>query len=272
MENYEELLVAIINNISDFEIARDKHWYRIPKTSVNKFLNKRWPPKWIAFYFSGRIKKYPFMIKYFAQVTSINLVSRKTLLPYEQTDTKANKKYFKISFNKLLELPKPIISRKWRRIVFIQTTLNKFQIAVEINDLYDGSPLEDRLWAELKRNEIEAQRQELVQIDNNFYFLDFAVYCRNGKLDLETDGDRWHHDPVKAEQDNIRDNALSTIGWNIMRFNSTQIHEQINTYCVPKIKSKINNLGGVVINETFSKRFYQIPSAPSQFDLFEIMD
>ena len=27
-----EVLIAILNNILDFNVARDKHWYRIPKT------------------------------------------------------------------------------------------------------------------------------------------------------------------------------------------------------------------------------------------------
>ena len=30
MGNRNEVLVAILNNPSDFEVARDKHWYRVP--------------------------------------------------------------------------------------------------------------------------------------------------------------------------------------------------------------------------------------------------
>jgi hypothetical protein len=31
MTDRGEVLVAILNNVLDFKIARDKHWYRIPK-------------------------------------------------------------------------------------------------------------------------------------------------------------------------------------------------------------------------------------------------
>lgn len=43
------VLVTIMNNPRDFEIARDSHWYRIPKDSVDKWLVKSWPPEWLAF-------------------------------------------------------------------------------------------------------------------------------------------------------------------------------------------------------------------------------
>ena len=45
-----EVLVAIMNNKSDFAIAREEGWYRIPVVSADRFLRSRWPPKWLAFY------------------------------------------------------------------------------------------------------------------------------------------------------------------------------------------------------------------------------
>ncbi|MBN1936850.1 MAG: hypothetical protein JW934_19470 [Anaerolineae bacterium] len=39
-----------MNNIADFEIVRDDHWYRIPVSSQKKWLEQRWPPEWLAFY------------------------------------------------------------------------------------------------------------------------------------------------------------------------------------------------------------------------------
>ncbi len=43
-----EVLVAILNNLLDFAVARDQHWYRIPTSSVHKWLKGRWPPEWVA--------------------------------------------------------------------------------------------------------------------------------------------------------------------------------------------------------------------------------
>jgi very-short-patch-repair endonuclease len=266
----DELLVGIINNVSDFKIIRDKHWYRIPVDIAGKRLKKRWPPKWIAFYHSGAIKNHPFLISHYAEIKSIVVASRSELFPDEPSSQNSNKIYYKIVFDKLQTLPKPILSRRWRRIVFIQTTYKKFFNAVEINDLFDESALEDKLWAELKRNKIEAERQELVQIENRFYFLDFAIYCIKGKLDIEADGDEWHHNPNAAEKDNLRNNDLSSKGWNIIRFNSDQIQEKISTYCIPKIKNSINNQGGIGIDHYFAKRFEEFnEDGDYQYNFFD---
>jgi very-short-patch-repair endonuclease len=94
-----------------------------------------------------------------------------------------------------------------------------------------------------------------VQIKNKFYFLDFALYCSKGKLNIETDGDLWHHNPKSARLDNIRNNDLSAYGWSIIRFTSSQIMEQLDNYCIPQVKNNVNNLGGILIDEYFSKRF-----------------
>lgn len=41
MPNKREALIAIINNEQDFKLAHDRHWYRIPVASANKWLLKR---------------------------------------------------------------------------------------------------------------------------------------------------------------------------------------------------------------------------------------
>jgi hypothetical protein len=45
-----EVLVTILNNQLDFAILREQGWYRIPVSSVAKWLDGRWPPRWLAFY------------------------------------------------------------------------------------------------------------------------------------------------------------------------------------------------------------------------------
>lgn len=271
-KNKEELLVGIVNNVSDFEIARDRRWYRIPIDKADKFLKKRWPPKWIAFYYTSSIKDYPQMIIHYAKISAITKAFRKELFPNETNSYKSKRNYYKISFNRVEILPKPILSRRWRRIVFIQTTYKKFVNAVEINDLFDGSSLEDRLWAEFKRNRISAERQEVVKVDDNFYFLDFAIYCKKGKLDIETDGDRWHHDPKSSSKDNLRNNNLSSNGWNVIRFDTQQIREKMESYCIPTIKVSINMLGGIDFDSDSMEKFMKTNPGtiyPTYFEEFE---
>jgi very-short-patch-repair endonuclease len=89
---------------------------------------------------------------------------------------------------------------------------------VEINDLYDESPLEDRLWAELRRFNIPAERQEFITVGKNDYSLDFAVYCDKGNIDIETDGDTYHVNPEGSAKDNMRNNALAAAGWHVLAY------------------------------------------------------
>lgn len=239
-----EVLVAIINNSSDFAIAHDWRWYRIPISSVAKRLKKRWPPRWLAFYFTKVFGHERHAVNYYARVVDIRKVYRWELFQ-DNPPEKRNRQYYQLFLQPLQRLPKPILSRRFRNIIFIPTTWHKFINAVEINDLYDESSLEDRLWAELKRLQIVAERQELIKAREHDYALDFAIYCAEGKIDIETDGDRWHANPERAAKDNVRDNDIKTAGWKVLRFNGKQIRDQMQEYCLPTIKENINQLGGV---------------------------
>jgi len=240
-----EVLVAIMNKPLDFTVARDEHWYRIPQSSVHKWLSGRWPPSWLAFYQTKVFADEAYSVSHYAQVTDIRKVPRQQLFPDQPRDWKSDHLYYQLMLEPLQQLPVPIISRRWRRIIFIPTTWEKFTTAAEINDLYDDSPLEDRLWAEFKRLRISAERQEMVEFRKNYYFLDFALYCASGKLDVETDGDTWHANPEKAKKDNVRDNNIHSLGWKLLRFTSQQIQEEMDEYCIPKISETINMLGGI---------------------------
>jgi very-short-patch-repair endonuclease len=259
-----------MNNQIDFSIARDRHWYRIPVDSVKKWLKEKWPPKWLSFYHTKASEENAHSIRYYARVLRVNKTKRWQLFPERHLDEKSDKLYYQLLIEPLKQLPKPIYSRRWRRIVFIPTTWEKFINAIEINDLYQGSPLEDRLWAELKRLTIPADRQELIRANKRNYFLDFAVYCAKGKLNIETDGDKWHHTPQIAPKDNLRNNDLVTSGWHILRFTTDQICDQMAEYCVPKIVHEINNLGGVEIDHNIHRRIdLKLPGTTFQYGLFE---
>lgn len=270
MSTRGEFLVAILNNQIDFKIVRDQHWYRIPVTSVDRWLSRRWPPKWIAFYQTKAFEIDAHSIKYYSRVIDIRQAYRWQLFPDQPRDEKSDRHYYQLIVEPIQQLPQPIYSRRWRRIIFIPTTWEKFSNAVEINDLYDGSTIEDRLWEELKRLKIQAERQELVEINKRYYFLDFAVYCAKGKLDIETDGDKWHHNPKYAALDNYRNNDITADGWQVLRFTGNQVRDQMEEYCVPKIVENINNLGGVDEEKNFVRRIdLKKPRSTFQYGLFD---
>ena len=245
MPSTGEVLVAILNNQLDMAIALDQHWYRIPVSSAEKWLRDRWPPSWLAFYQTKVFGDDAYAINFVAKVIDIQTARRCELIPEQPADARGNRVYYQVRLGPLQRLPRPIRSRRRRRIVFIPTTHEKFTHAVEINDLYDESPLEDILWAEFRRHMISAERQEFVRVKRRDYALDFAIYCGKGQLDVETDGDTWHPYPEKTSEDNLRDNALQATGWKVLRFNSQQISEQAETYCIETVIDTIGNLGGV---------------------------
>jgi len=268
-----EVLIAIMNNPLDLVIARDQHWYRIPVRSVDNLLRERWPPQWLAFYQTKVFGDEAYAVNYYAHVLDIRKVFRWELFPDQPKDEKAQRRYCQLILSPLQRLPRPILSPHWRRIVFIPTTWEKFVSAVEINDLYDESPLEDRLWAEFKRLKISAERQEFMQVEQRFYALDFAIYCATGNIDVETDGDTWHADPERIPLDNLRDNDLETAGWAVLRFNTHHIQEEMGEYCVPTVVKNINRLGGLEEQKIVPRRIdLDAPAGWQQKTLYDSAD
>ena len=247
-----EALVALVNNWTDWRILQEQLWYRVPVESAPK----RWPPRWIAFYQTKIFRDEAYAVRYFGQVKTIQRATRRELFPDELPNSKSERVYYQVMLESLEPLPRPIISLRLRRIVFISTTYHKLSTAEEINDLYDDSPLEDALWTELKRLSLLAERQYDVSASGSRYFLDFALFCAAGKLDIETDGDRWHADPARIPEDNRRNNALATQGWQVLRFNTHQIREEMAEYCVPRIAETVNQLGGLEGQEAAPRRYY----------------
>ena len=264
-----EVLVAIVNDKRDFAIVQNQNWYRIPVSSVERWLKERWPPQWLAFYQTKVFGDEAYSVSYYAQVLDIRTARRRQLFPNEPPDTKSELTYYKLILGPLRKLPIPILSRRWRRIVFIPTTWRKFINASELNDLYDESPLEDRLWAEFKKHNIPAERQEFITVKQQSYALDFAVYCARGSIDVETDGDSWHANPQKAAEDNVRDNALEAVGWKVLHFSTRQIQEQAEEYCIRTVTKTVNSLGGVDEGRYVPRRIDLRANGSYQLGLFD---
>ena len=255
-----QVLVAIINSKADLAILHDKGWYRVPVASAPK----RWPPQWLAFYQTKIFGDEAYAVRYYGYVTSIRTVERRELFPEEFESPKSDRKYYQIHVEHLETLPRPIYSKRWRRIVFISTTWRKFKRAVEINDLYDDSPLENQLWEKLKALKIDAERQYDLQIAQKRYLLDFAIFCVNGKIDVETDGDSYHANPERAQVDNERNNNLATQDWQVLRFSSRQVQEERARYCISAITTTINRLGGLSKEGLVPRKFLDLPEGTAQ--------
>jgi very-short-patch-repair endonuclease len=236
-----ELLVAIMNKKRDFKTLREQRWYRVPVKSVTW----HWPPEWLAFYQTRIFGGEAYAVNYFGHVRDVWHVKRSDLFPREKPNPKSGKEYYQVWLDSLEPLYRPIYSRRWRYIVFIPTTRHKFDEAVEINDLYRGSRLEDRLWAELKSRQIDAERELDIKLKQQHFKLDFAVFCRQGNLDIEVDGEACHSGEERHALDRQRNNALTSAGWQVLRFSGYEICDKLATYCVPSIADTIETLGGL---------------------------
>jgi very-short-patch-repair endonuclease len=261
-----DVLVAILKDKSDFAILQDQGWYRIPV----KNKPRRWPPRWLAFYQPKVFGDDAYRIRYYGEVRDIQIAKRNELFPYEVTNPKSEQEYFRVALKDLSERIIPIISTRPRRLVFIPTTWQKFSNAEYLNDLFDDSPLEDDLWKQLSFLNLDAERQWRVYLNQRLYYLDFALFCNKGFIDIETDGDTWHSTKEQIPLDNQRDNELTMVGWRVLRFNSKQINEQLSSTCLRSIEQTINHLGGISSEGVVPRRFFYTPDGTvQQLSLFE---
>ncbi len=132
--------------------------------------------------------------------------------------------------------------------------MEKFETAEQINDLFDDSPLENRLWKALKYIGILAEREWKVIIQEKKYFLDFAIFCNNGKLAIETDGYTFHHDSkAKIDYDTWRRNDMELDDWRSLHYTTKQVKDDWTPY-LGQIEQKIEQLGGLESPEKFERK------------------
>jgi very-short-patch-repair endonuclease len=259
-----DTLVAFLKDKNDLSILKDQGWYRIPVKSAPCNPNDL---KYIAFYQPAIFGNDKWLVQYFGKIHSVKQVKRKTLFPREPENPKTNELYYKVQIESLEKLENPIAGMLGRRIVFIPTIFEKLLNAGEINDLFHTSPLEDKLWTELKKEKINAERQFYVREGTANYYLDFALLCKRRNVDVECDGDKWHITKESAVRDNERDNLLNRIGWLILRFSTPQLAEMGK--CLYNIKDAINKSGGLNTYEN-TVRWMEIQNreGDTQLELF----
>lgn len=129
----DRVLVAVMNNQRDFEIARDEGWYRIPLKHAPQSTTEAVV---LAFYFTRAFGEEKWAIHWYAPIHGHELLRRRELLPGESDHPRADEVYFKLQLGPLMHLERPIPSLRWRRIAFIETSWDRFVAAREIGDLY----------------------------------------------------------------------------------------------------------------------------------------
>jgi hypothetical protein len=127
----DRVLVAYVPSPADFNYILAEKWYRIPQ----KFAPKGLYAEYIAFYFGRAFNNDKWAIHSYAPNLGHELAYRIDLLPHEPHHPHAHDVYYRVQLGELVVLPRPIVSLHWRRVLFIHTTGDRFQEAMEINDL-----------------------------------------------------------------------------------------------------------------------------------------
>lgn len=182
MYSEDRVLVAIMNNRRDFEQTRDWGWYRIP---VKHAPSSTVETDYLAFYFTKAFGDERWAIHWYAPVRGHELVKRRDLLPDELDHPRADQLYYKLQLGPLERLEPPIISLRWRRITFIETTWDRFQVAQEINDLYVSGA--DGLFVTLKEEGMQPEREYPLKEAGVEYVIDLAIPCRDGLVAVNLD-------------------------------------------------------------------------------------
>jgi hypothetical protein len=171
------VLVAILKDKRDLEIARVLGWYRVPFKSAPKTV----AVDYLAFYQTAKFGDEKWSINYVAPVRGHELTTRAQLMRTQPDHPRANDAYYKLQIGTLERLPRAIPSRAWRRVTFLYTTGEKLLAATELNDLIVQSPERERLWQALRDRGLAAERQYERQPSGE---IDLALLCALGQLGI----------------------------------------------------------------------------------------
>ena len=147
------ILVAVLPEKRDLEIARVLGWYRIPLRFAPKVIEV----DYLAFYQPQSFgDDHGGCIEAFAEVKGHELTSRLDLFRDEPDHPKANEEYYKIQIGQLQYMPEPIKTDRWKRITFLYTTGELLSKAKTINDLVVTTEEKKLLWQSLRERALNS--------------------------------------------------------------------------------------------------------------------
>jgi len=156
------ILVAILPEQRDFDIARLFGWYRIPLKNAPKVISV----DYLAFYQTkafGDAQKW--QIAHVAEILGHELVQRKDLIRDEPDHPRAQEEYFKVQIGPIQRLEYPIPAGDWKRITFFYTTGEQFSGAKTINDLVIKSQdAREVLWHTLRERALRANEYRVSEL------------------------------------------------------------------------------------------------------------
>lgn len=184
---YALILVGVIPEPRDLEIARLLGWYRIPYRFAPKVVRV----DYVAFYQPSSFGEgHLGRIETFAEVRGVELTTRLELIKDEPDHPRADEEYYKIQIGPLLTLAQPIMAGAWKRITFLYTTGELFSNADIIQDLVVHTEERKILWHSLR--EKASQFQEYRQAELPEIAIEPEILMMLGDLNLLGDQQDWY--------------------------------------------------------------------------------
>lgn len=219
------ILVAVLNNRRDFEIARVLGWYRIPVKSAPKTLLV----DYLAFYQTARFGDEKWAINYCAPVKGHELATRRELLRTEPDHPRAQEQYYKVQIGPLERLPRPIPSRRWRRLTFLYTTGKHLLEAQDVGELAVHSAERAMLWRALRERGLLLPQAAQEHSTTDAPELDFRLLCALGNLGIVV-GEA----PKQAREP----------GWRVLAFPEERVHSELEA-CAAEVAKAVEQMGGL---------------------------
>lgn len=243
------VLVAHVASTEDLLRAREHGWYRLrPSGAVDEIKGKLHRFRYLALYESYNAAPRPYQVQNYARIEAVELRLRSELLPEELDHPRAGLPYYVLRLGPVKQRRVPIVSRFNRDVRFLETNWDRFIAATEWNDLYYGSPLEERLYSGLRDWNLIAEREFRARCRDldggRTFFLDFALFCREGRLDIEADGDTYHLRRERILRDRERDKVLVSNRWNVLRFHTDEIRHNLHA-TLRRVANTVTAYGGV---------------------------
>jgi hypothetical protein len=175
------MLVAVMPAPRDMEIARLLGWYRIPMRTAPKVVDV----DYLAFYQTDAFgPEHRWKIEYFAEVRGHELTTRSELFRDQPGHARGHEEYFKIQIGGLQPLPKAILAERWKRVTFLYTTGELFQMAGSINDLVVQSDERQLLWQSLRERALKADSYRASALPESDFDLDPEILGMLGEMSI----------------------------------------------------------------------------------------
>lgn len=136
----DPVLIVYLPKPRDLELARSRHWYRIPMEHAPRALV---PAKALAFYQGRSFGKQRWRIAHWAPIRRRVEITRRELLPDEPDHPRADEPYVKVELGEVQSLPQPLTSDHGRRLLFKGTVWGRLVQATSLDELFTARPVAD---------------------------------------------------------------------------------------------------------------------------------